>query len=223
MFATQILDDFQTKINSLDDKIDTLEKQLEDLRETKKNVLAEQQKNKTLIAAGQSALEQVQKFITLANSSKATELVEDFWGNVEKVKNGDNINIAVLPSAEREPKIIDAEHGHIVDVETEALIEQINYNRSKKQIVQDAIETETEDQVTNPNRTIEIEDLYNLTLKQQKSLLKYYGLRPGKTKAENAYLISHGTRGITLGDVQTRLSIELYPELIYRLNTVKVA
>ena len=231
MFALSVLTNLVEKQEAKEQEIRELETKLLAANRAKKELNSQIAQTKAISCKGQKALEQVKFFLMVAEEYGNQELIDCFWSEIDEIRQEQqNKPIALLepaaeeiePTTEEPELVIDPEYGHVVDTETEALIEEIDNNtKCKKEIIQEAIETGTEQEVTNPKRPLDTQDLYNLTLKQQKRLLKYHGKRPGKNKAENAWLLA----GIplTLGRIEEYLGVKLYPQLTDRLNTLKVA
>ena len=88
MFGQTTIDTFNNAIASLSSQIQELELQLKQLREDRKILETEQQAKLTLIGAGQSALDQIQNFLSLATVGNNQDLLTDFWAQLEALKEG---------------------------------------------------------------------------------------------------------------------------------------
>lgn len=96
MFAKEIINRLKSNIEVRENEIQSLELELERVREEKKAIESEQQKTLTLIATGESAIEQIKKFVNLVNAAETPELFDSFWQEIEAIKNDETRPIAAL-------------------------------------------------------------------------------------------------------------------------------
>lgn len=100
-FATSILNDYDSQIQSISERVAELELLLNELRNEKKVLEAEKQALQTLAGAGQSAIDQAARFLSTARSAGRTDLEAAFWTAMESLSGSEAI--ANLPASSPDP------------------------------------------------------------------------------------------------------------------------
>ena len=97
MLGHATTENLNNDIRNISSNIASIEQQLAILREEKKRKENELQAIQTLVAAGNSAIEQAENFLTLATRARRDDLIESFWEEMDALR--DRQPIAELPEA----------------------------------------------------------------------------------------------------------------------------
>ena len=100
-FATNILNDYDSQIQGISDRVAELELLLNELRNEKKVLEAEKQALQTLAGAGQSAIDQAARFLSMARSAGRTDMVAAFWNAIDNLRGSEAV--ANLPAPGTDP------------------------------------------------------------------------------------------------------------------------
>jgi len=199
MFGQTTIDNFNNAIANLSSQIQELELQLKQLREDRKVLETEQQAKLTLIGAGQSALDQIQNFLSLATVGDNQDLLTDFWAQLEVLKDTLTVYPQLEETAPDESDLDNVENSDTIEVDASLISQMIrdevngngNGNGHKSnhvdigtmiKEVEDISEADTE--LTEEDKIAYAKEFYSgFTLKELKALCQEQGLPDTGTKA----------------------------------------
>lgn len=111
-FATTILGNYDAQILSIAERVADLELLLNELRTEKKNLEAQKQALQTLASAGQSAIDQAARFLTMTRAAERGDLEVAFWTALQQL--GDYQQLPELP-AETNGAATETEETEIIE------------------------------------------------------------------------------------------------------------
>lgn len=161
MFATQLIENLQARINDSELRINELEAQLREEREVKKQLENECQKLLTITKAGESAIAQVANFLSLTRNGNESELEQAFWLQIDSMKACDRLPPEPPePTEEPEPEPETEADTDIIDILTEVVTEH------------DTTETEAEVNPQAPTDNSEPKLTYSELMRENYEVLK---------------------------------------------------
>lgn len=143
MFAQSILNNYSQQIDTISTEIQALEQQLNALREQQKQLEAERQAMSTMASAGESAINQTQQFLTLANRAGREDLITAFWEDMDAIRNEGSTfgySIADLPNSDHNE--VNSDHNEVNSEHKSTLSDVIKEESAKD--VDPIIEVESE-------------------------------------------------------------------------------